>query len=153
MGGHGSTREGFTLIELIGVMVVLAILTGIAIPKYFSYAAQAREAACKGSLGGVRTGIANFFANEAIAGDAVYPTLVQLTDGSTMQEDIPPNPYDSSANASTVYAATSIEAAARTVPVAAGTGGWAYYFDNTDGSETYTFYANTDTASISENDF
>lgn len=146
-------KKGFTLIELIGVIVVLAILTGIALPKYFNYAAQAKNAACKGSLGGVRTGIANFFANEAIAGDAVYPTLVQLTDGSTMQEDIPDNPYDSSANTGTVFAATSVEAAARTVPVAAGTGGWAYYFDNTDGSETYTFYANTDTASIDENDF
>lgn len=153
MGNHMNSRKGFTLIELIGVIVVLAILTGIALPKYFDYAAQARNAACKGALGGVRTGIANYFANQAIAGDGLYPTLTQLTDGSTMQEAIPENPYDSSANASTVFAATSVEAAARTAPVAAGTGGWAYYVDNTDGSETYTFYANTDTTGVDENDF
>lgn len=153
MGVNTNSRKGFTLIELIGVIVVLAILTGIALPKYFNYAAQAKNAACKGTLGGIRTGIANYFANQAIAGDALYPTLTQLTDGSTMQEAIPANPYDSSANASTVFAATAGEAAARTAPVAAGTGGWAYYVDNTDGSETYTFYANTDTAGISENDF
>jgi len=153
MGINANSRKGFTLIELIGVIVVLAILTGIALPKYFNYAAQAKNAACKGTLGGVRTGIANYFANQAIAGDALYPTLTQLTDGSTMQESIPANPYDTSANASLVRAATSIEAAARTIPVAAGTGGWAYYVDNTDGAETYTFYVNTDTAGISENDF
>lgn len=146
-------RTGFTLIELIAVIVVLGLIAGVALPKYFNHAAAAREASCQGIVGGVRAGIANFYANQAINGAPIYPTLAQLTDGSTMQESIPPNPYDSSANAATVYAATSAEATARTTPVAAGTGGWAYYFDNTPGSESFTFYANTDTAGISENDF
>ena len=56
------TRRGFTLIELIAV-VVLAILAGVALPKYFDYAAQAKVSACKGALGGVRSAIANFYAN------------------------------------------------------------------------------------------
>jgi prepilin-type N-terminal cleavage/methylation domain-containing protein len=133
-------RRGFTLIELIAVIVVLAILTGVALPRYFDYAAQAREAATKGILGGVRAGIANYYADQAIAGSAQYPTLAQLTTvGTVMQEVIPENPYDDD---NTVNAATAVEAAARTPT---GDGGWAYYVDNALTPPAYTFYANTNT--------
>ena len=146
-------RKGFTLIELIAVIVVLAILAGVALPRYFDYAAQAREASCKGSLGGLRAGIANYYANEAIGGSAAYPTLVQLeTLGEVMQEAIPDNPYDTGATPNDVHVATSVEAAARTAPVAAGTGGWAYYVDNAATPPEFIIYANTATAAA-ENDF
>ena len=146
-------RRGFTLIELIAVVVILAILAGVALPRYFDYAAQAKSASTKGTLGGCRAGIANFLANEVITnGTALYPTLVQLeTLGTVMQESIPDNPYDSGANPNTVNLATAAEAAARTVPVIAGTGGWAYYVDNALTPPAYTFYANTNTTG--ENDF
>ncbi len=146
-------RRGFTLIELIAVVVILAILAGVALPRYFDYAAQAKEASCKGTLGGVRSGIANFLANETITnGVSLYPTLVQLNAlGTVMQEAIPDNPYDSGANPNVVNLATVGEAAARTVPVLSGTGGWAYYVDNALTPSAYTFYANTNT--VGENDF
>ncbi len=146
-------RRGFTLIELIAVVVILAILAGVALPRYFDYAAQAKSAATKGTLGGCRAGIANYLANEVITnGAALYPTLVQLeTLGTVMQEVIPDNPYDSGANPNVVNLATVAEAAARTVPVLSGTGGWAYYVDNALNPSAYTFYANTNT--IGENDF
>ena len=80
------------------VVVVLAILAGVALPKYFDYAADAREASCKGVLGGVRAGVANFYANSAINGTPAYPTLTELnTVGTVMQEPIPVNPYNDSA--------------------------------------------------------
>ncbi len=140
-------RRGFTLIELIAVVVILAILAGVALPRYFDYAAQAKSAATKGTLGGVRAGIANFLANEVITnGTPLYPTLAQLeTLGTVMQEAIPDNPYDTGANPNTVNLATAAEAGARTVPVLAGTGGWAYYVDNALTPQAYTFYANTNT--------
>ena len=146
-------RRGFTLIELIAVVVILAILAGVALPRYFDYAAQAKSAATKGTLGGVRAGIANFLANEVITnGTALYPTLVQLNAlGTVMQEAIPDNPYDTGANPNVVNLATVGEAAARTVPVLSGTGGWAYYVDNALTPPAYTFYANTNTTG--ENDF
>ena len=62
-----------------------------------------------------------------------------------MQELIPDNPYDTGATPGDVHLATSVEAAARTVPVAAGGGGWAYYVDNTTDPPEYTFYINPDT--------
>ncbi len=146
-------RRGFTLIELIAVVVILAILAGVALPRYFDYAAQAKSAATKGTLGGCRAGIANYLANEVITnGTALYPTLVQLeTLGTVMQEAIPDNPYDTGANPNVVNLATAAEAAARTVPVLSGTGGWAYYVDNALTPPAYTFYANTNTTG--ENDF
>jgi prepilin-type N-terminal cleavage/methylation domain-containing protein len=126
-------RKGFTLIELVAVVVVLAILAGVALPKYFDYAAQAKVSACKGALGGVRAGVANFYANSAVAGSAAYPTLVQLnTIGTVMQEAIPQNPYN---NSNTVVAATWNAAA----PPVSGAAGWNY--DAAVGK----FWANTNT--------
>ena len=96
-------RRAFTLIELIAVIVVLAILAGVALPKYFDYSANAKESAVRGTLGGVREGIANFYANAAISGMPAYPTLAQLNaTGTVMQEAIPENPYKNTANAAVV---------------------------------------------------
>ena len=138
------TRRAFTLIELIAVIVVLAILAGVALPKYFDYSAQAKLASVKGALGGVRAGLANFYANEAMSGSPAYPSLAELTDGSTMQEAIPENPYNSD---NSVATATSAQAAGR--DVIAGGEGWAYYAGTA--TDSAVFYANT--SGSSENDF
>ncbi len=135
----GRKKKAFTLIELIAVIVVLAILAGVALPKYFDYAASAKESACKGTIGGVRAGIANFYANSAISGTAGYPTLAQLeTNGTVMQEPIPDNPYN---NSNDVVAATWDA----DDPPVSGTAGWNY--DASEGK----FWANSDT--IGENEF
>jgi prepilin-type N-terminal cleavage/methylation domain-containing protein len=130
--------RAFTLIELIAVIVVLAILSGIAIPKYFDYASQARASSCKGTLGGVRSAIGNFYAKSSLTGTAAYPTLANLTDytgsvNSVMQEPIAANPYN---NLATVQAATWNAA----TPPVSGTAGWNY--DATAGK----FWANSNTA-------
>jgi len=148
MNPSTAVRKGFTLIELMAVVLILAILAGVALPKFFNYQSQAREASCKGTLGGVRAGIANFYANKAISlGTAAYPSLTELTDGSTMQEQIPENPYDDDNNIATV--ATYAAATARTVVV--GGLGWAYFAGG--GGDKAVFFANTDTGAIGENDF
>ncbi len=139
----GGTRRGFTLIELMAVVVILVILAGVALPKFFSYAADAKEAATKGTLGGVRAGIANFYANKAIsAGTPAYPSLAQLTNvGDVMQEALPENPYNKD---NSVVA--SIKASAQADPrvTIAGGDGWAYYPGS--GSQSAIFYANTSDA-------
>jgi MSHA pilin protein MshA len=134
-------RTGFTLIELIAVIVVLAILAGVALPKYFDYSAQARASSCKGTLGGVRSGVANFYMNTGLSGPERYPTFAEVTTlGTVMQEPLPANPYNSSAavrNADATWVAGN--------PPISGAQGWAY--DETNGK----FWANTNT--VGENAF
>jgi prepilin-type N-terminal cleavage/methylation domain-containing protein len=132
-----NSRNAFTLIELIAVLVVLAILSGVALPRYFDYTDRARSSAVQGTLGGVRTAVANYYVDQSVAGTAAYPTLAQLiAAGTVMLEDIPVNPYN---GLNTVTSATSIEAAARTV---GGTAGWRYFVDNAATPPTAIFYCN-----------
>jgi hypothetical protein len=99
----------------------------------------------KGTIGGVRAGIANFYANEALTStSARYPSMTELTDGSTMQETIPDNPYNDGGGVASTNAA---DAAAR--DIVGVTDGWRYYVDNTLTPPAQTFYANTD--GVSEN--
>ncbi len=126
-------RRAFTLIELIAVIVVLAILAGVAIPKYIDYSTSAKASATKATLGGVRSAIANFYGNSSMSSTATFPTLVQLqTTGTVLQEVIPANPYN---NAATIAAATW----AATPPVS-GANGWNY--DASNGK----FWANSNVA-------
>jgi prepilin-type N-terminal cleavage/methylation domain-containing protein len=145
IGARHGARAGFTLIELMGVVLILGILSAVAFPRFLGYETQAKQSSCRGTLGGVRASIAYFYANEAVmSGTATYPSLAELTDGSALQEDIPENPYNSS---NSVAAATPVEAGSR--DIIAGGAGWAYYDGSLGGNAV--FYANTDT--VSENSF
>lgn len=131
-------RNAFTLIELIVIIVVLAILSGVAIPKYIDYTAKAKESAARATIGAARSAIANFYANSALTGTAAWPTLVQMqTTGTVMQEALPANPYNSS---NTISAATWA-----TTPPTSGAAG--YNYDAASGR----FWLNSNTTGITEN--
>ena len=138
-------RRAFTLIELIAVIVVLAILAGVAVPRYFDYTDRAKASAVQGTVGNIRSAIQNFYANASLAGTPAYPTLAQLTTaGAVIQDAFPVNPYNNLSSATT---ATSADFTARTV---AGTAGWRYYVDNTTVPPASGFYINsTNTTTVS----
>ena len=66
-------KKGFTLIELVMIIVILGILSAVAIPKFFDIQTKAKESAEKGVLGGVRAGIATYYANKCATATCDYP--------------------------------------------------------------------------------
>ncbi|MCA9310147.1 MAG: type II secretion system protein [Phycisphaerales bacterium] len=140
MSDERKLKSAFTLIELIAVLVVLAILSGVALPKYFDYTARAKSSALQGALGGVRTAISNFYVNSAVDGEPQYPTLDELnTQGTVMQEPIPVNPYN---NLNLVANANANQAANRKVNANLNAG-WRYHVKNNSTPPVAIFYANT----------
>lgn len=53
--------RGFTLIELIAVLVVLAVLSGVALPRYFDYSSQAKASADLASIAAINTALNDTF--------------------------------------------------------------------------------------------
>ncbi len=134
-------RSAFTLVELIVVIVLLAILSGVAIPKYIDFTVKAREAAARGTLGAVHSAVGQFYTNQMVLGTARYPTFAELSAfGVVMKETIPPNPY----NGFTTIRADTFLASNPPIDSTASAG---YCYDSAVGR----FWLNTSTAGLSEN--
>ena len=94
-------QKGFTLIELIIVIVVLGILAVTAAPQFFNFSGDARESAVKGLKGNIQGAYQTVYAKAAVEGKLGanatldsgintvygYPSAVDADDATVVDAD------------------------------------------------------------------
>ncbi len=79
-------QSGFTLVELIVVIVILGILSAFAIPKFINLTQDARSATVEGVTGALRSAVNLVYARSVVDGTQNQPEAeVQMADGSTVK--------------------------------------------------------------------
>jgi MSHA pilin protein MshA len=79
---RSAVARGFTLIELIVVIVILGILAATALPKFIDLSADARYASLQAMGGAVKTAVG--LASGAWAGRGASGTSVTMADGTVV---------------------------------------------------------------------
>jgi len=70
---HPRRGSAFTLIELLAVLVILALIGGVATSRYFDHRQRAVQAAEAGAVRAVSAGIAQYLYNASLHGRTGYP--------------------------------------------------------------------------------
>lgn len=109
--GAPEHERGFTLIELMIVVAIIAILAGILIPNFVNARSQAQTAACESNMRSIATALELYYADNQVyptaAAAAVVPALF-TANGVAYLNNTPKDPAAQSATAT--YSLTTTQA-------------------------------------------
>jgi general secretion pathway protein G len=98
ISGKPPRRAGFSLVELMVVVSIIAIIASIAVPKYADLMRKSQEAQTKGNLASLRGAMSVYYSDN----QGVYPSCVFGPGSNVLSTSVVPNYIGSIQNVTTV---------------------------------------------------
>ena len=89
------SQKGFTMIEMLMVIMLVAILAAVAIPQFLDFRTEAKQAAVAAAVGALRSGIVNQKGQMVLrcnAAPSAWPAIQAIEGNSMLDPDITANP-------------------------------------------------------------
>ena len=83
--GDRTSRSGFTLMEIIAVLVILAVLAAVAFPRYLSLTSMARDKALDNALATGLSHVSMAFGRLVLQNEGLAPSGEELAAAATAQ--------------------------------------------------------------------
>ena len=75
---HLKNQKGFTLVEIIAVLILLGILAAVAIPRYMNLTDQARQSAAQAAIAEAKSRLASGYGIELMQSSGATPVMTAI---------------------------------------------------------------------------